>query len=373
MNDQFKDDLSFLANSVKTPDLRDRVRQGSRRLGIQRTLVGGAAALALVVAGTTGAMAIVDQTADHVAPPADEEVELPDLGEPTELTDLDGTLYYIDADHKQVKAMDSDGYAADALRTDLEGEEYETVNVSPDGRHVSGVSPEGDFWVQEIAAEAEARMIAPADFEAAQCMPPAWAPDSERVFMEYPAGSSEYGFFDVETEEFQYVATIEDACQARVAASVEGDLIAFVEEADDGARIRMIDGHGDTVATIDDQALEDDGLSDFDISSLAALSPSGRHVCLDNTEGAGFDEYRPEACGVVVDVATSEVLSQEGHWGPPLLPDDVNVLQWGVESDSQDRATGLGLYTDGLQEIDRFAEDFDPRYAVSLAFVPDES
>lgn len=324
------DALADLAETVRPVDLRDRALRTSRRLAIRRAVTTTAAVVALVGVSAAGVSQVLpDHTApqpgtSHSATPSPEPSS-PSAGPapsassaPTAssggLTTTLRTLYYIDfagtADTGRQPMVSWTPGQATPKRLNIPAAANEaalTANVSPDGRWLSWVDG-GNYASLALhlvdLATGKDRVLR--DHADPECIEPAWAPDSHRLFIGSPndpaaPGHGEpAGVLDVISGKFAPLAKQVHGCHVTWAA--DGTAIGFADGAGkifvanpDGSGQRTVPGLGDTAHPPYSLDLE-------------SVSPQGRRIALWWNDGSrpGGDVARGLNSNAVVDTRTGQ-------------------------------------------------------------------
>ncbi|MGH8881471.1 MAG: hypothetical protein ACRD0P_29660, partial [Stackebrandtia sp.] len=232
MTSQFKSDLAALATEVNSVDLRDRVLTGSRRLGLQRAVV-GCVALTVLLFGGTVAGASVWGTDDHVAP----------AGSPSLL----GDLYFFAnlADKSVLMRQASDGTLDTVF--EMEGMLENAPAVSPDGRYaVWSTTSFGDGEDEFVSvmlltiATGEVEELYKYGEPAFGCPQPLWAPDGSATVIapSEPDPDTLWAYHvdagdAADLVDFAQVTDQMGSCTPKLAMGPDGGYDVYVDEVND--------------------------------------------------------------------------------------------------------------------------------------------
>lgn len=276
--DRLRSELADLAAEVHVVDLRDRALRTSRRLGIRRAVITGAAVVAVVAIAAGAAFAIqidrvpvpppVDNNSvspSPLLPPSPQPSSPPSTGSsPTgeAPVPLAGTLFYVDfpgpdptsasSTVARVQRWSPGGPVRTGLSVGRLAAQT-TLNISPDGRKAAWVEEDRSILVvanvdgtgrKELGRVAETT-----------CREPVWSPDSKRLLTSRFVPSSgppptdgvppvEAGTFDAGTGAFRKLPGEFSGCH--VLWSADNSTLVFPSD----SRLFVADASGHNVRTV---------------------------------------------------------------------------------------------------------------------------
>jgi len=355
-----KDDFASFAEHAVAPDMHAKVLAESRRLGIRRAVVSGAAALAVLVGGVTGAFAVVGSpngpdTGPDVpaASSPSNSIEPPPEKGSDVVGPLSGTFYYIDAEGEAgaTRVLSWTPGQGDPTVV-LEGDDTlrSTATVSPDGRYIAWREPTPDgldasLKLKDLSTGAVTTLMD--EFRYLPCAEPEWTPDSASLLVgrlplgEYNGVTAAY--VDVaEPQTFRESVEIR-GCHPRFIA--EGEHAGEILYWSDSDLVAILPQGGES--TLDTSGIQSAVMEFVDRvpSSLVSVGDDGSKACL-STDLETVDRVLP--CDAVIGLPGADVfMAAEDFATSFLLAGDAVISRSGGVMTVFDAAgTELGAITE---------------------------
>ncbi|MGH8793306.1 MAG: hypothetical protein ACRDXX_11750 [Stackebrandtia sp.] len=306
--EQLKHLLSDMADDVNQVPVHQRALAQSRRIGIQRAVLAGITALAVLGGGVAAATAFSTDPDQVPMPSTSDESEPLPTGDVDKLDGVFYDAYYVaqglSEDQLVTWSVDEDPAAVATPVAPV----AMSVNVSPDGRYASWLNenyrPEVADLSQGIGGMG---IVFPDSLDTDEfCSAPVWSPDSKRLFVTDGADSS--FFWDAGGEEAEEVVATPRGCHVQPALDEDGEDVLFsIDRIDGQTEIVRTDATGEETITEVGGAVRNTGQY---LRGLVAVSPEGRFACVHvGTEDdyfGGIDEG--DGCTMIVDTVTGEIV-----------------------------------------------------------------